>query len=58
MKKTTEDPLCVSYLDICIILSQHRFVITIFDKRDNYNFDIVNFPFLDSNIPTNPAYGV
>ena len=24
----------------------------------DFKFDIVNFPFLDSNIPTNPAYGV
>ena len=28
------------------------------DKRDNINFKIVNFPFLNSNISTNPAYGV
>ena len=26
--------------------------------RDDYSFDIVNFPFLDSNIPSGPAYGV
>ena len=25
--------------------------------RDNFNFHIVNFPHLDSNIPTKPAYG-
>ena len=24
----------------------------------NFDFDIVNYPFLDSNIPTSPAYGV
>ena len=29
-----------------------------FDKRENFNFKIVNFPYLDSNIPRNPAYGV
>ena len=29
-----------------------------YDKRDNFKFKIVNFPFLNSNIPTNPAYGV
>ena len=29
------------------------------DKRDSFNFDIVNYPFVqDSNIPENPAYGV
>ena len=29
-----------------------------YDKRDDFNFDIVNFPHLDSNIPLGPAYGV
>ena len=28
------------------------------DKRDDFNFNIVNFPFLSSNIPQSPAYGV
>ena len=28
------------------------------DKRDDFNFPIVNFPFLSSNIPSAPAYGV
>ena len=58
LKKTSEDPLCISYLNISITLSQHKFTTTVYDKRVKYKFDIVNFPFLDSNIPTNPAYGV
>ena len=29
-----------------------------YDKRDDFNFPIVNFPFICSNIPTAPAYGV
>ena len=29
-----------------------------FDKRDNFGFNIVNFPYLCSNIPTKPVYGV
>ena len=28
------------------------------DKRDDFNFHITNFPFLGSNIPSSPAYGV
>ena len=27
-------------------------------KRDNFNFNIVNFPYLSSNIPSGPAYRV
>ena len=29
-----------------------------FDKRDDFNFDIVNFPFMDSCIPKNSALEV
>ena len=28
------------------------------DKWDNYNFEIVNFPFLDGDVPRYPSYGV
>ncbi len=33
-------------------------VLKIYDKRDDFSFKIVNYPFLDSNIPILPAYGV
>ena len=30
----------------------------IYDRRDDFDFDIVNFPFLDGDIPRRPSYGV
>ena len=33
------------------------FPISIYDKRDDFSFQIVNFRHMDSNIPANPAYG-
>ena len=30
----------------------------IFDKRDEFDFDIVNFPFLDGDVPRSISYGV
>ena len=30
----------------------------IHDKRDDFNFEIVNFPFLDGDIPRSPSYGI
>ena len=30
----------------------------IYDKRDDFDFDIVNFPFLDSDVPRSTSYGV
>ena len=30
----------------------------IYDKRDDFNFEIVNFPFLDGDLPRSPSNGV
>ena len=30
----------------------------IYDKRDDFNFEIVNFPILDGDVPRSPSYGV
>ena len=30
----------------------------IYDKRDDFDFEIVNFPFLDGNVPRSISYGV
>ena len=38
--------------------SNYRKSEILYDKRDNFNFNIVNFPYLSSNIPSGPAYGV
>ena len=41
-------------------LSQMAFFLSskIYDKRDDFNFEIVNFPFLDGDVPRSPSYGV
>ena len=30
----------------------------IYDKRYDFNFEIVNFPFHDGDVPRSPSYGV
>ena len=30
----------------------------IYDKRDDLDFEIVNFPFLDGDVPRSTSYGV
>ena len=32
--------------------------VPLYDKRDDFNFEIVNFPFLDGDVPRSPSYGV
>ena len=50
----------VCYLDTNIKTdgTNTPFCISIYDKRDDFTFRIVNFPDIDSNIPANLAYGV
>ena len=48
-----------SYLDLLLSIGRDGQLHTsIYDKRDDFNFLITNFPFLSSNIPSSPAYGV
>ena len=30
----------------------------IYDMRDDFNFEIVNFPFLDGDVLRSPSYGI
>ena len=35
-----------------VISSKH------YDERDDFDFSIVNFPFLDGDVPPSPSYGI
>ena len=49
----------VSYLDLPLAIdSEGRLRMTFSDKRDDFNFPIVNPPFICSNIPAAPAHKV
>jgi hypothetical protein len=51
--------MSASYLDIHLeIDNEGRLRTKLYDKRHDFNFPIVNFPFICSNIPAAPAYGV
>jgi len=59
IKDTTDTDTSASYLDLHIeIDSEGRLRTKLYDKRDYFNFPIVNFPFVCSNNPAAPAYGV
>ena len=40
-----------SFLDLHLSISDGFVKTTIYDKRDDFDFDIVNFPFLDGDVP-------
>ena len=59
IKDTTESTTSACYLDLLLSIGRNGQLLTsIYDKRDDFNFHITNFPFLSSNIPSSPAYGV
>ena len=46
------------FLDLHLPISNGFVSSKIYDKRDDYDFDIVNFPFLDGDVPRSTSYGV
>ena len=59
IKDTTESNTSASYLNLLLsIWKDCQLHTSIYGKRDDFNFHITNFSFLNSNIPTSPAYGV
>ena len=47
-----------SFLDLHLSIPDDFVRTKTFDKRDNFDFDIVNFPFLDDGVPHSTPYGV
>ena len=59
IKDTTDIDRSASNLDLHLeIDSKGRLRTKLYDKRDAFNFPIANFPFICSNFPAAPAYGV
>ena len=59
IKDTTDTDRSASYLDLHLEIDSEGWLRTkLYDERDNFSFPIVNFPFICSNIPAAPAYGV
>ena len=46
------------FLDLNICISNGTVSTKIYDKRDDFDFDIVNFSFLDGGVPRRTSYGV
>ena len=58
VEKTNKSDHLADYLDLTFIIdSGGKLSTRLYDKRD-FDFHIVNFPHLSSNIPSGPSYGV
>ena len=59
IKETTDNSTSSSFLDLLFEFdNDNRLRVKIYDKRDDFNCNIVNYPFLCGNIPHSPSYGV
>ena len=46
------------FLDLNLSITNGTVSTKIYDERDDFDFDIVNFPFLDGDVPRRTSYGV
>ena len=59
VEKANKSDHLADYLDLTFIIdSGGKLSTRLYDKRDDFDSHIVNFPFLSSNIPSGPSYGV
>ena len=47
-----------AFLDLHLSIPNDVVSTKIYDKRDDFDFKIVNFPFLDGDVPRSTSYGV
>ena len=47
-----------AFLDLHLSISSDIVSTKIYDKRDDFDFEIVNFPFLNGDVPRSTTYGV
>ena len=45
------------FLDLNVSITNGIVSSKIYDKRHHFNFEIINFPFLDRDVPRTPSYG-
>ena len=46
LKRTTENSTSLSYLDVLITIDKGKYSTNVYDRRDDFGFNIVNFPHL------------
>ena len=58
LNKANASDTGAAFLDLNLSIHNDIVSTKIYDKRDDFNFDIVNFPFRDGDVPQRPSYGV
>ena len=58
LNKTNTSDTEAAFLNLHLSISNDIVSTKIYDKRDDFEFEIVNFPFLDGDVPRSTSYGV
>ena len=59
VEKANKSDHLANYPDLTFIIdSGGKLSTRLYGKRDDFDFHIVNFPFLYNNLPSGPSYGV
>ena len=59
VEKANKSDHLADYFDLTFVIdSEGKLSTRLYDKHDDFDFHIVNFPFLSSNISSGPSYGV
>ena len=55
---TNISPRKCNYLDLCISIYRGKYSVSLYDKRRDFPFNVISYPFLDGNVPTALSYGI
>ena len=58
LNKANTSDTKAAFLGLHLSISNDFVSTKIYDKRDDFDFEIVNFPFLDGDVPRSTSYGV
>ena len=58
LNKANASNTSAAFLDLDISIKDDTISTKIYDKRDDFNFSIVNYPHLDGDVPRATSYGV
>ena len=58
LKRTNISPVVVNLLDSTVSIHQGKFMYKLYEKRNEFNFNVINYPFACGNIPKIPSHGI
>ena len=58
LNKANTSDTDVSFLDLHLYIANDIVSTKIYNKRDDFDFEIFNFPFLDGDVPRSTSHGV